>query len=143
MLKESILFVASTGLLIYFVTPSSEPSKPETVKEEIQKAATPTTQPADNAWDYDDAEEGEESFTFGEPTMDLDTDYDDGDDNAAIDEDDASARSTRSEESTSRTQSADRSNRSSFANSPASSELGSVDNPIVLKSRNPSDPADD
>ena len=144
MLKESILFVASTGLLIYFVTPSGEPAKPEAVREEVQKAVPSPPKPADNAWDYDDEEEGdEESFTFGEPSINLNSDYDDSDDDAPVDEDDASQRATRSEDSASQTQSAGRSNRSSFANSPASSELGSIDNPIILESRNPPDPADD
>ena len=144
MLKESILFVASTGLLIYFVTPSGEPAKPDAVSEEVQKAVPSPPKPADNAWDYDDEEEGgEESFTFGEPTMDLDSGYDDSDESASIDEDDPSARAAVLEKSTSKTQSAARSNRSSFASSRDSSDLGSVDNPIVLESRNPPNPVDD
>ncbi|MFK7843443.1 MAG: hypothetical protein AB8B54_14345, partial [Sphingorhabdus sp.] len=75
MLKESILFVASTGLLIYFVTPSDEPPKPETVKAELEEPSKPATQSPDNAWDYDgedEEDEEEESYTFGEPMTGMD-----------------------------------------------------------------------
>ncbi|NCN83996.1 MAG: hypothetical protein GW808_14940 [Sphingomonadales bacterium] len=69
MLKESILLVASTGVLIYLIAPSNAPPKPEPAKVEAPKAVKPLMQPSDDGWDYDDgdSEVGDEEFTFGEP----------------------------------------------------------------------------
>lgn len=69
MLKESILLVAATGVLIYLIAPSDAPPKPEPATVEAPKAAKPVMQPSDDGWDYDDGDSdvGDEEFTFGEP----------------------------------------------------------------------------
>jgi hypothetical protein len=142
MIKESILFVASTGLLIYFISPSDEPAEPEPVEEQVQETVAPAAQSPDNAWDYDDeeADEGEDMFVFGEPMTDPHAeDYED----EPVDEE---AISNRQEQSASRQVNpapavSDR--QAASENSPRSGEKGSADNPIILKTNNPPDPEDD
>ena len=68
MLKESILLVASTGVLIYLIAPSEPAPQPEPAKEEVQKIAASPPPPSKDVWDYDDeTDSGNEDFTFGEP----------------------------------------------------------------------------
>jgi hypothetical protein len=76
MLKESILLVASTGVLIYLVSPSGEPPKPEPVKEEVQKIVASPAPASDDSWEYsdEDMETDDDNFTFGEPMTFLDND---------------------------------------------------------------------
>ena len=73
MLKESLIFVLSTGVLIYLIAPSAEPVKPQPVVEEAEETAPPPApvQSPEDAWDYD-AEDESDSFTFGEPMTYLD-----------------------------------------------------------------------
>ncbi len=73
MIKQAVLFVASTGFLLYFITPAdSDNQKPST----IQEASEPKPKYQQNLpapWDADsDAEE--EEFVFGEPLVYSDTD---------------------------------------------------------------------
>ncbi|ATW04547.1 hypothetical protein [Sphingorhabdus sp. YGSMI21] len=68
MLKESILLVASTGLLIYFITPKEEPPKTAPVAAEVQEMAPPVAPVSDDSWEEDDSEDSDyENFVFGEP----------------------------------------------------------------------------
>jgi len=138
MLKESILFVASTGLLIYFISPSDEPHKAEPVKEQVQKQAKPLAPASDDGWgDDEDEYDSEGSFTFGEPM----TDPDDDEDEQALDEDDRSDRQEQADNQESKSTARGK-NRSS-GRSPGSGEPGSIDNPIVFKTNNPENPEDD
>lgn len=148
MLKESILFVASTGLLIYFIAPSSEP--PEPVKDQVQEPVRPVVETPDDGWGYEDEEDGddeayaEESFTFGDPMTLLD---DDSADDRLV-EDDPSDRPEQPDNSGSRnrpsgTSASVRAAARSSPNSPRPGEPGSLENPIVLKTNNPADPVDD
>ena len=146
MLKESILFVASTGLLIYFIAPSSEP--PEPVKDQVQEPVRPVVETPDDGWGYEDEEDGddeayaEESFTFGDPMTLLD------DDSADDRLDDPSDRPEQPDNSGSRnrpsgTSASVRAAARSSPNSPRPGEPGSLENPIVLTTNNPADPVDD
>ena len=148
MLKESILFVASTGLLIYFIAPSDEPAAP--VKQQVQQPAKPAVETPDDGWGYEDEGDGEEeayaddNFTFGEP-MTLVDDDSAGDSQA---EDDPSDRpeqpdNSRTRSKSSGTSAAIRSAVRVSPNSPRAGEPGSPENPIVFKTNNPTDPADD
>tara|TARA_R110001606_G_scaffold66778_11_gene153343 strand:+ start:1418 stop:1840 length:423 start_codon:yes stop_codon:yes gene_type:complete len=140
MLKESIVFVISTGALIYFISPSDEPAKPEPIKEEVQETVTPATEAPDNAWGYDDETDADgESFTFGDPMTNLDDDVA----KPSVDEDDNSGRQEQSSSTQSNSRSSASDSRTVSAASPATSEKGSVDNPIVFKTNNPPDPEDD
>ncbi|PHR21246.1 MAG: hypothetical protein COA41_02830 [Sphingopyxis sp.] len=65
MLKESILLVASTGMLVYVFAPSEPPPAPEPAKVEVQKKVEPLVPPSEESWNNEDA--GDEVFTFGEP----------------------------------------------------------------------------
>ena len=68
MLKESILLVASTGMVIYFITPSEEPQKVQPVQAEAQEIIRPVTQLSDDSWEGDETEEADDdNFVFGEP----------------------------------------------------------------------------
>lgn len=139
MLKESILFVASTGLLIYFIAPSDEPAKPEAVGQEEQKMVTPAVQTADDGWGYDDDDGDGESFVFGEPVTEQDGD----DDDQSRDEDDSSDRQRQSDNTGSKTSYFTDNRTMASADSPGSGQKGSIDNPIIFKTNNPSDPIDD
>ena len=59
MVKESILFVASTALLIYFMTPSEEPPETAVAAEEPSKPVSATVQDSDDGWGYDEGESEE------------------------------------------------------------------------------------
>ena len=137
MLKESLLFVASAGLLIYFVSPSNEPPEAEPVAEEVQLKVAPPVQASDDGWGYDDeaADVGEDGFTFGDPMTLLD----DGNDQASSDEQERSNRLVQSDFDRSRNRDSAGRGTSSSANSPRSGELGSIDNPIVLPTNNAND----
>ena len=143
MIKESILFVAATGVLIYFVTPSDEAPDADGISEDTQKPVILTTQTSDNGWDYDDKEEEDEaSFVFGEPLTNLDSD----DDNDSSEDEEEEDRSDRREQTDSRetaTKPATRSRQKYSANSPMPSEPGGIDNPIVFATKTPSNPVDD
>jgi len=150
MIKESILFVASTGLLIYFITPSNEPPEAEPVEQAEQITTKTSVKTSNDGWDDagsgddgwgdDEVEEAEdESFTFGDPMTNLDLE----DDEKPRDEEESSARPEQSEDRGARkSPPASRRSRPS-GNSPGSGELGSIDNPIILKTRNPPNPEDD
>ncbi len=140
MIKESILFVASTGLLIYFLTPPDEPVKPEAVEQESQKKATPVVRTADDKWGYEDETEADDqAFAFGEPMTDLDRD----ENVQSRDEEDSSDRQEQSGNTRAKTPSFTSNRKPASADSPVSGAKGSIDNPIVFKTNNPSNPVDD
>ncbi|MGB5724520.1 MAG: hypothetical protein WBM39_08885 [Parasphingorhabdus sp.] len=139
MIKESILFVAATGVLIYFVTPSDDPVETGAVSEDAQKPVTRAPQTSDDGWGYEDEEEEEESFVFGEPINDA---ADDDDDNSSDEEDD-SERREQAESRETAPKPVSRSRQKSSANSPQPNEQGGVNNPIIFATKNPSNPVDD
>lgn len=146
MVKESILFVVSTGLLIYFVTPSEDPPKADAGADEVQTQVTPPVQSSDDGWGYEDGEEqDDESFVFGEPLTSFDNDYEtDSDDTSSADEEEGSSRrEQQADAGRSSSRSASRSQPKYSPNSPQPSEKGGIDNPIVFETRTPSDPVDD
>lgn len=146
MLKESILFVASTGLLIYFVTPSEEPAQPETIKAEVEEPSKPVAQSPDNAWGYedeDDEEDEEQSHTFGEPMTGMDDDDDSNQDEDSKDEDVSSDRQDDWSNAGSTTTSYTKTSKVASPDSPKPGDLGSLENPVVLKTSNPENPVDD
>lgn len=112
MLKESILFVASTGVLIYMLVPSNEPpAEPAAPMEE--RTAKPPAQTSDDGWGYDEEDEADENFTFGEPMMDPDV----GNDKTPAAREDRSASSN------------------SAASADRPDKPTSIYNPIVVKPR--------
>ena len=142
MLKESIIFVASTRLLIYFIAPSDKAPEAEPVPAEVQKPAKTVVETPDNGWgaeeevdDYAD----DESFVFGEPMTVLD----DENKEKSSDEEERSNRPEQADNSGSRNPTAVRAAARPSPNSPRSGELGSLENPIVFKTNNPVDPVDD
>lgn len=125
MLKESILFVASMGVLIYLMAPSGEPPEAEPVAQTEPETVKTPARNSDHGWDSDGSgddgwgdedEVDEENFTFGDPTTVLEGGDDDGD----------------QEESASRIQPS--------AKSPGSDEAGSIYNPITVAPRDLPDP---
>ncbi|MEO9601063.1 hypothetical protein [Parasphingorhabdus sp.] len=144
MIKESVLFVASTGMLIYFLSPSGETPTPETIKAETQKKAVVAADVADDSWGEEEEEEEEENyedFTFGQPITDS---YDSEDDDEAWDEEESSysedaetANRAPSQRPTASRQ------KTASSNSPAPDDVGGINNPIIFKTNNPSNPVDD
>jgi len=73
MVKESILLVASTSLLVYFVMPEEKPASPEAPAPETPLAVTEQPPAAhkpeapEHAWGYEESSEEGQSFVFGEP----------------------------------------------------------------------------
>ena len=138
MVKESILFVVSTGLLIYFVTPSDEPTKADVAPDETQQQVATKSPPADDGWGDDESEEDYESFTFGEPLTVSDDDSDE-----PVDEEQSSNREEQPDSGAKQAAPDTGSRKNAAVSSPGSSEKGSIDNPIILKTNNPPDPEDD
>lgn len=130
MLKESLIFVLSTGVLIYLIAPSAEPEKPQPVVEEPKPTAPPPApvQSPDDAWGYDDEEESE-TFTFGEPMTHLD----DGIGDEADEEDSGSGRPASWGDSPSGNRSFASNGDMAPANGPKPGEKGSRENPIEAK----------
>ena len=130
MLKESLIFVLSTGVLIYFIAPSAEPEKPQTVVEEAKPAApspAPVQSP-DDAWDYDDEDEGE-TFTFGEPMTNPDENIGDN----STEEDSGSGRPASWGDSPSGNGSLANNGQMGPKSGPKPGEKGSRENPIEAK----------
>ncbi|MEH6790743.1 hypothetical protein [Parasphingorhabdus sp.] len=71
MLKESILFVAGTGLMVYFLAPTATPPEEKPVSEAVQQPLPTVQESPDDAWGYDEEESGADSFTFGDPMVEL------------------------------------------------------------------------
>lgn len=138
MLKESILFVASTGLLIYFLTPSDKAPETALAPAQMQETVKPAAQAPDDAWGYEE-EADDENFVFGEPMTLLD----DEDSEKPQEDEDRSRRTEQADNSGSRNSPAARKAAAPSPNSPRSGELGSLDNPIVFKTNNPENPVDD
>ncbi len=125
MLKESILLVASTGVLIYLIAPSDAPPEPEPVKVEVPKAVERVMLPSDDGWDYDDGdgEDSDDDFTFGEPMTFLDSDND----QTSTDQ-----SSSNGQGQSGNSGSIARSRKAPSAGSPRPGKPGSLENPIVL-----------
>ncbi|WP_109357290.1 hypothetical protein [Sphingorhabdus sp. EL138] len=66
MIKQAILFVVSTGTLIYFIAPVDDEKAAEPIAEETSKTKSAVKSSASDQWSYDD-DEGTEEFVFGEP----------------------------------------------------------------------------
>lgn len=139
MVKESILFVASTALLIYFVTPTEEPPETAVAVEEPTPVAD-TVQDVDNSWGYDEAESEDETFVFGEPLIHSDDDY--NVDATDTDEEESAGRAQPAETQSKR-QPATRTRRPVSSSSPGPNERGGVNNPIIFEARTPENPVDD
>ncbi len=65
MIKQAILFVVSTGTLIYFIMPVDDEKTAEPVAEETSKTKPTVSAVTSDQWSYDD--EGSDEFVFGEP----------------------------------------------------------------------------
>tara|TARA_R110000824_G_scaffold199461_3_gene383397 strand:- start:1850 stop:2272 length:423 start_codon:yes stop_codon:yes gene_type:complete len=140
MVKESILFVVSTGLLIYFVTPSDKPAIADAAPEETQKSSTQTTASSDDGWGDDETDVEEETFVFGEPLTHLD---DEDDDESPVDEEKVSTGRPEQTETKPRPSHPASSSQKASGNSPEPNQEGGVNNPIIFKTNNPPDPVDD
>ena len=141
MVKESVLFVASTALLVYFVTPVDEPPEVEPAVEEVKNPVADVSAAPDDGWDYDDESTDDGTFVFGEPLV-----YSDGGDEAgaAIDEEEAGADRSQSAAKAPRLAApTTRTSRQPSSGSPGPSEKGGVDNPIIFETRTPANPVDD
>lgn len=68
MIKQAVLFVASTGLLIYFIMPVDDDAQKQAVVQETSKQKSNNRASPSNSWDtnYDDQEE---DFVFGQPLV--------------------------------------------------------------------------
>ena len=132
MIKEAILFVVATGVLIYFVTPSDEPPETGAVSEDTQKPVIRTPKTTDDGWGYDDEEEDDdgESFVFGEPLTNLDGDYGDKSSDDELEKSSDNRDQTETRETP--TKPVTKSRQKFSANSPMPSEPGGVDNPIIF-----------
>jgi len=140
MIKEAILFVASTGLLLYFIAPSDKAPEAEAVKEQVQKPVKRNVPPADDGWgDDDDEAESDESFTFGEPMTLLDDESADD----SVDEEQPADSQEQADNSDSGSSASARAKARYAPDSPRSGKPGSLENPIVFKTNNPPNPSDD
>lgn len=129
MLKESIVLVASTGLLIFFITPSEEPPKAEPVEAEVQEVIRPVTQTSDDSWENDENEEaGDENFVFGEPMIVAGS----GSDEQSGDEDNSVSSQYQSDNEGSKSGSFSSSRNERSAGNPRPGDPGSIQNPIEL-----------
>ncbi|MEH6661097.1 MAG: hypothetical protein V7679_05545 [Parasphingorhabdus sp.] len=138
MLKESILLVASTGLVIYFITPSEEPKPVEPVQAEVQEVVQPVAPVSDDSWEDDETEESDdENFVFGEPMVVAGSESED----QPWDEDNIAGAEYQSDNKKSRSRSFGGSNEPS-SGSPRPGELGSLQNPIERNSSGGPDPVD-
>ncbi len=68
MIKQAVLFVASTGVLIYFITPVDDDQKRQPAVQEASEPKTRDQQDLSNSWDANGDDENEE-FVFGEPLV--------------------------------------------------------------------------
>jgi hypothetical protein len=75
MVKESILFVAGTSLLVFLIMPAQQPAEVTPVPEETAAPVVQTQKPSNTGWDYEESDGEEEPFIFGEPVKATDSDY--------------------------------------------------------------------
>jgi len=141
MMKEAALFTVSTGVLIYFIAPVSEKEQatPEKV-ERVEAAPAQSVSDADDEWGYGDEDDSdEEEFMFDQPLSA------DDDDAYAENEEDADEQEAVADQQESGTieVAQNKNQRRAHPDSPQGSERGSRENPVVFKTDNPSDPADD
>jgi hypothetical protein len=142
MLKESILFVVGTSALIYFIAPTEKPAEPEAIAPEAQTVVSNDKPPADYGWgDEDESDDDAEAFVFGEPLVYKDSDY--ADKRADAKDEEVSDRTKMPETKPSQSPSFSRSSPIAAPGSPSQNEKGGVNNPIILKTTNPSSPVDD
>lgn len=66
MIKQAVLFVASAGLLVYFVMPVDETEQNEPVVQAAADQKPVNEDNSSNSWEAEDGAEEEESV-FGEP----------------------------------------------------------------------------
>lgn len=138
MIKESILFIVSTGALIYFITPASDSGEADAPTEMVRETPKAIPQPSADSWGEEDGDDEYENFTFGQPLTENGADEDEAwEEEASAKGKDQWAASGSAPVSVASSQN----NRS--ANSPAPGELGSLDNPIIFKTNNPPNPPDE
>jgi len=132
MLKESLLLVASTGVLIYFVTPSEEPPQVQPVVEEAPAIIQAEPPEPEDSWEADDSEDGgDENFVFGEPMTIAGSESQE-----PWDEDTTPSLQYQPDKVTSKTRYSGSSARP-LAGSPRPGELGSQQNPIERNNGGP------
>lgn len=68
MIKQAVLFVASTGLLIYFIAPVDEDKKSKPVVQAAAEQKSSGQKDLSNSW-YADSDDENEEFIFGEPLV--------------------------------------------------------------------------
>ena len=78
MIKESILLVASTSLLVYIVMPAEKPVAAEAAPQEmptpvVEEPVAKSPKPPEHAWGYDESGNDGQSFVFGEPVTPFDS----------------------------------------------------------------------
>lgn len=123
MIKQAVLFIASTGLLVYFVMPADETEPKETVTQ-AKTVAKPVSQT--NPEDSWDSENGDDDAVFGEPLT-----YDEEDEPAA--EDATTKVPVKAPASLASKVARKTYNRAPvFRESPKPGELGSKENPVNL-----------
>lgn len=140
MIKESIFFVASTGLLIYLVSPEQEPPKTEVAADVAEKPDVVISPAPDDGWGYDDSSAEDTGFVFGEPLTLTGEGY--GDSEATGEDEDGNDRTAAAFDVRGRTGSATSADRQLSANSPGPDERGGMNNPIVLNSESTGNPVD-
>jgi len=143
MMKEVALFTVSSSILFYFLSPVSEEPEaiPEDIIEEVTQSPAPR-QSVDDSWGYEDEEDIEEEFVFGEPIVsDNDEDYEEDSDQGADETADFAQTSNNVASLSKVAQTAKSGN--AHPDSPQGSERGSRENPIVFETKNPVDPVDD
>ncbi|AMO71943.1 hypothetical protein [Sphingorhabdus sp. M41] len=132
MIKETLLFVAASGMLIYFISPSDEPPEVQPVEIEVQKPVESSVQTSDDNWDYDEGDEaeGDDDFVFGDPMISLD------DNDGEISSDDVNAPYGQQQSgSKANSGGAFAGNREPATSAnPRPGERGSIENPIEFKS---------
>jgi len=138
MLKESILLVASTGMVIYFITPSEEPKKVQPVQPEVQEMIQPVAQISEDSWEDDESEEADdENFVFGEPMTFAGSENEE----EPLDEDRSASLQYQSDDKRSTSRSSGGRNEPS-SGSPRPGELGSLQNPIERNGSSGPEPVD-
>lgn len=143
MIKAALLFVASAGVLVYFVAPVGEDEAAPVAQEEVQKPQ-PVREAIDedDEWGHDDDEgDGEEEFVFGEPMTSDDDDYEEDENEINMGSEVTSTDRAIAERPTEYAE--PKSKQSVDPSSPKPGKLGSASNPIVLKTSKPTNTDDD
>ncbi|GAA0470678.1 hypothetical protein GCM10009096_09480 [Parasphingorhabdus litoris] len=124
MIKQALLFVVSTGVLIYFVTPVADDKQNQPTVQEASKPKPATQSTTPDYWgdegDDDDTENEGEEFVFGQPVVYSEEEEEEEDYQPVPP---ASSIATNQRTSV---------RRAAASDSPKSGRLGSKENPIDL-----------